>query len=602
MKSLFTRLAALALVVAPFAIINTPAQATASDSFAPTGSSWVTVPMADRHYFVDAGISNGSYFDDYGVGLLPTGASCSDRFSSAVPGDLVATGSSCVNSNQTPLQSADYKIPFGFDVNFFGTTYSGGWLNTNGGLTFDQPTSAYDYTLFDIAASANTTGIFPLAMDLVHSVGISHLWYAHTTIDGKAAFVASWENYLPCCSINDLTKGNASFQLVLINQGSGNFDAWFNYDNFSITSQGYSPFSTYTDLHNGVTNGSNIVTVRNVTNFPTGCVSLSTSFDGFNGATTPSWASGLYGQLQSSTDRTLALFSDSTCTTPVSASPMPEGNYLDITASTAQSFRAAGIGWDSYSSTTGISNSTEFFGNQDVATLINADSAATANSTQAAGSNPLNRYSLNTTVPGRIVLGQRGGVTVGDPTAAGAVLPLVPTSGTNEITTGSAQAIESDGTTTSVPLVLSSGGSNATVTHGGLTMTMVGSPDSADGTIAVSPTTGVTVSGSGFKPNSDVNVWVFSAATHLGIAHTNSHGSFSKRFGVPSSLAAGIHTLQAQGKNPAGQVRALAAKLKISSGALAHTGLNTGLIGAIAFSFIAMGALAMFEIRRRFYN
>ena len=89
--------------------------------------------MADRHYFVDAGISNGSYFDDYGVGLLPTGASCSDRFSSAVPGDLVATGSSCVNSNQTPLQSADYKIPFGFDVNFFGTTYSGGWLNTNGG-------------------------------------------------------------------------------------------------------------------------------------------------------------------------------------------------------------------------------------------------------------------------------------------------------------------------------------------------------------------------------------------------------------------------------------------------------------------------------------
>jgi len=60
--------------------------------------------------------------------------------------------------------------------------------------------------------------------------------------------------------------------------------------------------------------------------------------------------------------------------------------------------------------------------------------------------------------------------------------------------------------------------------------------------------------------------------------------------------------LQAQGKTPAGQVRALAAKLKISSSALAHTGLNTGLIGAIAFSFIAMGALAMFEIRRRFYN
>ena len=451
--------------------------------------------------------------------------------------------------------------------------------------------------MFQIAASQHTTGVFPLAEDLFHSIGLSHLWYAHTTVATKPAFVVSWENYTPCCT-RDISGGVASFQLVIINQGSGNFDVWFNYDNFSIVRQGYSAFQSYVDLHSGVAANSNIVTVRNLTNFPTGCNQLSINFNGFNNATPPAWTqNSVYAQVQSEPDRILALYSDSACTTALNVdATMPEGNYLQIQASSSD--RSAAIGWDSYNSTTGVSNSTEFFANQSVTTLVNADSATSI----TAGTRPLINFSLNTAVPGRLVLGQRGGMTVGDPTAVGAVEPLVPTSGANEITTGSAQVIEANGTTTSVPLLLPAGGTKATVSDSGMTMTMAGQPDTTSGTIAVSPTTGVEVSGTGFKANSEVNVWVFSAATHLGSVTTDSHGNFKHRFAVPNTLAAEVHTLQAQGKNPAGHARAMAAKISIKTVSLAHTGRNSGLIGGVAVFFMALGGLAMFEIRRRFYN
>lgn len=597
MKSLFTRIAAIALIVAPFAVINSTAQATVSDSFTPTGTSWVSVPMADRHYMNEFGRAAGDGFDDYSVGLVPTGATCSSNNVTATAGDLVPNAGNCLDSNQQNISQLD-KIPFGFNVNFFGSTYTGGWLNTNGGLTFDAPTSAYNRTLFNIAANQHTTGIFPLAMDLYHTVGLSNLWYAHTTVAGKPAFVASWENYTPCCT-NSANDGVASFQLVIIDQGSGNFDAWFNYDNFTITGQGYRAWKSYVDLHAGVTANSNVVTVRNLTNFPTGCNSVSLNYYSFANTTMPDWMNNsVYAQLQSEPDRTVALYSDSNCTTPINVTPQVAGDYLELQISTNDNIRSAAVGWDNYNTTTGVSSSTEFFANQSVLTLVNADPARSV----AAGSSPLNQFSLNTTVPGRLVLGQRGGVTVGDPTAAGAVIPLVPTSGSNEISTGSAQVIESNGTTTSVPLVLSAGGTKATVSDGGMTMTMAGQPDSASGTIAVSPTTGVEVSGTGFKANSEVNVWVFSAATHLGTVTTDAHGAFKKRFNVPNTLAVGVHTLQAQGKNPADHTRAMAAKISIVKASLAHTGLNTGLIGGIALFFMALGGLAMFEIRRRFYN
>ena len=602
MKQIFSRVAAIALIVAPFAVINSTAQATVTDSFTPTGTSWVSVPMADRHYMNEFGQSNGSGYDDYSVGLVPTGATCTSNSVTATAGDLVPSNGNgpsvdCVDSNSQSINQVD-AIPLGFNVNFFGTTYSSGWLNTNGGLTFDAPTSAYNRTLFNIAANQHTTGIFPLAMDLFHVVGQSNLWYAHTTIAGKSAFVASWETYSPCCT-NSTSDGTASFQLVIIDQGSGNFDAWFNYDNFTITGQGYHAWKSYVDLHAGVTANSNVVTVRNLTNFPTGCTSLGTNYYSFANTTMPDWLNNdVYAQIQSEPDRTLALFSDSNCTTPINVTPQVAGDYLELQANTTDSIRSAAVGWDNYNTTTGVSSSTEFFSNQSVLNLVNADPSRSV----VAGSSPLDHFSLNTTVPGRLVIGQRGGVTVGDPTAVGAVEPLVPTSGSNEISTGSAQVIESDGTTTAVPLVLSAGGSKATVSDGGMTMTMAGQPDSASGTIAVSPTTGVEVSGTGFKANSEVNVWVFSAATHLGAVTTDAHGNFKHRFAVPNTLAAGIHTLQAQGKNPAGHTRAMAAKISIGKASLAHTGLNTGLIGGIALVFMALGGLAMFEIRRRFYN
>jgi hypothetical protein len=61
------------------------------------------------------------------------------------------------------------------------------------------------------------------------------------------------------------------------------------------------------------------------------------------------------------------------------------------------------MGWGLYDLTNGKITSTELLHNIDAATLGNS------------GTDPIINRSWNTTVPGRMVLGQRGGVTLGDP-------------------------------------------------------------------------------------------------------------------------------------------------------------------------------------------
>jgi hypothetical protein len=106
--------------------------------------------MADRHYMNELGATAPGGYDDWGVGLVPAGASCTNNGVTAPAGDMVPIGAgTCTDASSNPVDpTAITKIPFGFNVNFFGTTYNGGWLNTNGGLTFDAPTSAYNQTLF----------------------------------------------------------------------------------------------------------------------------------------------------------------------------------------------------------------------------------------------------------------------------------------------------------------------------------------------------------------------------------------------------------------------------------------------------------------------
>ena len=62
-------------------------------------------------------------------------------------------------------------------------------------------------------------------------------------------------------------------------------------------------------------------------------------------------------------------------------------------------------------------------------------------------------------------------------------------------------------------------------------------------------------SGTGFKPNTEVHLYVFSSPILLGIMMTDANGDFQGQFPVPAGLEVGTHTVQVDGYSPAGTIR-----------------------------------------------
>jgi len=65
----------------------------------------------------------------------------------------------------------------------------------------------------------------------------------------------------------------------------------------------------------------------------------------------------------------------------------------------------------------------------------------------------------------------------------------------------------------------------------------------------------VTTSGTGFKPFSQVDIWVYSTPTWLGAVITDQFGNFTTTVPMPSALPEGDHTFQAKGVTPESTVR-----------------------------------------------
>ena len=78
-----------------------------------------------------------------------------------------------------------------------------------------------------------------------------------------------------------------------------------------------------------------------------------------------------------------------------------------------------------------------------------------------------------------------------------------------------------------------------------------------DGALVLEADRQARVSGSGFQPNSDVNLYVFSEPRYIGTVRTDAQGSFDGTVPVPMDLAEGRHTLQSNGFTPDGRVRSL---------------------------------------------
>lgn len=117
-----------------------------------------------------------------------------------------------------------------FNLNFFGTTFNGLYVNNNGNVTFDAPLSAY--TPFDLTSTGRQI-IAPFFADVDTRFHGNAVTWGTGTADGFPAFGVNWidVDYF----FSDPAHGNQlnSFQLILIDRtdtGPNNFDIEFNFD------------------------------------------------------------------------------------------------------------------------------------------------------------------------------------------------------------------------------------------------------------------------------------------------------------------------------------------------------------------------------------
>ena len=120
------------------------------------------------------------------------------------------------------------SLAIGFNIDFFGVNYSSLYANNNGNLTFTGP--MWTYTPFSLLSTA-TPIIAPFFADVdTRSPSPGLLRYGSGTVDGRAAFGATWVDVGYFSQHADKLN---SFQVLLIDRsdtGPGNFDIEFNYD------------------------------------------------------------------------------------------------------------------------------------------------------------------------------------------------------------------------------------------------------------------------------------------------------------------------------------------------------------------------------------
>jgi hypothetical protein len=378
----------LTYILVPFSFAS---GGSAPNSFTKVGSSWVEVAEASKIYLE----SFGDQADDETIAYLTSGACTKNGITVNAPALVVDNGSCTVS-----------KIPLPFNINFFGTTFSDTYLTSNGVMSFES-SSGYNQSAFLLAASRATSLFAPLAADLYYDPTDSNIWVSPTTIDGKSAFVMSWEDMHACCNPDD-SSPKASFQLVLLENGvgTGNFEAWFNFDKFEIVGAGYSAPETYIDLNSGLTVGSNEFIVKQTTGITTSCTEyrhgeFNLGTGNYPGGLFPS--GNIFVKLLDAKTKKIEIFTDSICT--IEWVPTTVGNlgtYLVIVANN-YSIKAVPVGWAGYRASDNTVSATEFFANISGDTLVDS------------GTDPLIAKSLNTTVVGRFVLSMTGGETYGDP-------------------------------------------------------------------------------------------------------------------------------------------------------------------------------------------
>jgi hypothetical protein len=123
---------------------------------------------------------------------------------------------------------AGTAVPIGFTGNFFGTTFSSLFLNTNGNATIDGPLATF--TPFSLVAGGIPPIFAPFFADVdTRNTASAVMSFGSGTVDGHTAFGVDWLGVGYFASHTDKLD---MFQLMLIDRtdtGAGNFDFEFNY-------------------------------------------------------------------------------------------------------------------------------------------------------------------------------------------------------------------------------------------------------------------------------------------------------------------------------------------------------------------------------------
>lgn len=406
---------ALTMVFAT-ALIALPSAAyanTAPNTFTPVGTSWVDVPAVDRvyleHFGRQANYSSSNLF------FIPAGITCTLRGTTATGPFLVGedlTSSDCNGYNPPSSNNASIGgSPFGFSINFFGQNYSSAWPSIDGGVFFNPPANQVSrFSMPQLIRQGEATAMFALGADLEYVPGFSNFWTAQTMVDGLPAVVFSWEKFKTLDTTAQGPTGEVSVQLVLLDAGSGNFNAYFNFDNVIVpdSQNGYASKGFFFDMKNDVTVGSNIVHSNDAADITSTCTlarkrSYGNSSDSQNNVI---GNNTVYYKLNSLSSNTVSLWSNSGCTAPLNITFLQNEAtsrkfYYELHDDSRSQYSFP-IGWGTLNPTTNVYDWTELQRNVDQRTLVNG------------GTSPLISQSLNTTVVGRYVIGQRNGSTVLD--------------------------------------------------------------------------------------------------------------------------------------------------------------------------------------------
>ncbi|WP_019675339.1 nidogen-like domain-containing protein [Arsukibacterium perlucidum] len=125
--------------------------------------------------------------------------------------------------------SSTGAVNIGFDVNFFGLTFSQLFVNNNGNVTFDSALATF--TPFDLTSTGRQI-IAPFFADVDTRSAGDPVTYGVGSFNGMLAFGVNWLNVDYYSSSAAHTNRN-SFQLLLVDRSdvsAGDFDIIFNYD------------------------------------------------------------------------------------------------------------------------------------------------------------------------------------------------------------------------------------------------------------------------------------------------------------------------------------------------------------------------------------